>query len=445
MKIELISHASILITCGQTQILTDPWYISQGFNNSWSLLGAKQLTEEELAGIQYIWISHEHPDHFNVPTLRAFPEWFRKQVTILFQTKNSEKLFSAMKNWGFTKFQSIPNHTMMALNTDVQIYCHPTHLGDSCLGVRYHGKSLFNINDAELSEEDCASVLHTFGTVDVITNQFSLAGYLGFANYEELLPKMAEDKLLRLSANHKHLQAKTTIPFASFVYFSTIDNRFMNRFANTPETVVRYMAQQHQQTHFMGLGEVFDLEHPEFTDAGLEYWQQTFRNIGNLEYSTPEVIGLEKLQSVAMEFTEKLYRYYPRPLLWMLRPIQIYIPDLQVLLCYDARKRALSLVESNTTDAHADIIVYSQPLWFSFKFNWGFETLAVSSRVLVKKNYMRFKLIKNLSILLNQEIYLKPKYLMEKEMRSYVTDRLANGLARQILRKSLSNIRLSRS
>ena len=72
MKIELISHASILITCGDIQILTDPWYISRGFNNSWELLATKHLSEEELKGINYIWISHEHPDHFNVPTLRAF-------------------------------------------------------------------------------------------------------------------------------------------------------------------------------------------------------------------------------------------------------------------------------------------------------------------------------------------------------------------------------------
>ena len=444
MKIELISHASILITCGETQILTDPWYISKGFNNSWALLGTKQLSEDELKGINYIWISHEHPDHFNVPTLRSFPDWFKKQVTILFQTKNSEKLFTAMKNWGFEKFQSLANQTMISLDSETQIYCYPTHLGDSCLGVRYQGQSLFNINDAELNEDDCNTILKDFGDVDVIANQFSLAGYLGFANYQEILPKMAEDKLDRLANNHRHLRADLTIPFASFVYFATVDNRFMNQYANTPETVTRYMAQKNLRTHFMELGEVFDLENQELHDRGLNYWQDKFRNIDKLDFSESEVIDYERIETAALEFTEKLYKYYPRPMVWMIRPLKIYIPDLQLLVRYAPKDRIFHLIEANTTDAEADLVIYSQPLWYGFNFNWGFETLAVSSRIIVKNNYFMWKLVKNLSILMNQEIYLKPKYLREKETRGYLRERFSNGLASQIIFKSMSNMKLSR-
>ena len=444
MKIELISHASILITCGDIQILTDPWYTSRSFNNSWGLLGAKDLLEEELKGINYIWISHEHPDHFNAPTLKAFPDWFKKQVTILFQAKNSDQLFETMKDWGFEKFRSLPNQTMITLAPETQIYCYPTHLGDSCLGVRHNGQNLFNINDAELSEDDSNTVLKEFGDVDVIANQFSLDSYLGFANYQDILPKMAKDKLERLANNHKHLRANLTIPFASFIYFATIDNKFMNQYANTPEMVTQYMEQKNLKTHFMEPGEVFDIENKEFHDRGLSYWQESFSNIDNLNFTESEVVDYERIETAALEFNDKLYKYYPRPLIWMIRPLKIYIPDLKILVRYAPKNRLFHLIEADTTDAEADIIVYSQPLWYGFKFTWGFETLAISSRILVKKNYLMWKLIKNLSILMNQEVYLKPKYLTEKETRGYIRESFSNGLASQILLKSMSNLKYSR-
>ncbi len=445
MNIELISHASILITCGDTKILTDPWYQSKAFNDSWTLLATKELSESELRGIEYIWISHEHPDHFNVPTLRAFPDWFKKQVTILFQTKNSEKLFTAMKNWGFEKFQSLPNQRLFSLTSAVQVYCYPTHLGDSCLGVRYNGQNVFNINDAELGAEDCQKILQDFGDVDVITNQFSLAGYLGFANYSEILPKVAEDKLERLANNHQHLQANLTIPFASFVYFSTVDNQFMNQYANTPETVTRYMAQKHLKTHFMEIGEVFDLEHPELHDRGLNYWQDIFRGIDTLEYSESPVIDFEKIETAANDFTQKLYTHYPRPLLWLIGPLTIFIPDLNLTVRYSVKEKTCRIISKQGATGDADLTVYSQPLWYGFKFNWGFETLAVSSRILVNQNYFRWKVVKNLSILMNQEIYLKLSHLRKGATLNYLTERLSNGLAKQILFKSLSNLKLHRS
>ena len=444
MKIELISHASILIQCGDIQILTDPWYVSRGFNKSWALLGTKNLSEEELKGIHYIWISHKHPDHFNIPTLRAFPDWFKKQVTILFQNKNSEKLFSAMKNWGFEKFQSLPYQTMLSLDSNTQIYCYPSHLETSCLGVRYNDQSLFNINDSELNEDDCKTIRKEFGDVDVIINQFSFAGYLDIANYQDVLPKMSNDKLERLANNHQHLGANLTIPFASFVYFATVDNKFMNQYVNTPETVTRYMAEKNLKTHFMEIGEIFALENKELHDRGLNYWQDIFRNIDNLDFMETEVIDYERIETAALAFTEKLYKYYPRPMIWMIRPLKIYIPDLKILVRYAPKDRIFHLIEANTTDEEADLIIYSQPLWYGFNFSWGFETLAISARILVKNNYFMWKLVKNLSVLMNQEIYLKPKYLAEKQTQEYLRERFSNGLTQQIISKSLSNMKLSR-
>src|SRR5919109_597610 len=100
MQVRLISHASVIVKCGQVQIWSDPWLVSKVFNNSWSLFPEPVFENDMLEAIDYIWISHEHPDHFNIPTLRSLPSHFKERVTILFQEKNSDKVFDALRKLG---------------------------------------------------------------------------------------------------------------------------------------------------------------------------------------------------------------------------------------------------------------------------------------------------------------------------------------------------------
>ena len=66
-KIEFVNHASILITHNNLGILSDPWYFSSIFNKGWRLLYENEIDyiEEVLSKTSHIYLSHEHPDHFN--------------------------------------------------------------------------------------------------------------------------------------------------------------------------------------------------------------------------------------------------------------------------------------------------------------------------------------------------------------------------------------------
>ena len=63
--IKFINHACIEYTQRNTKILFDPWFKSQVFNNSWSLLRETEITKQKFSDITHILISHEHPDHLN--------------------------------------------------------------------------------------------------------------------------------------------------------------------------------------------------------------------------------------------------------------------------------------------------------------------------------------------------------------------------------------------
>ena len=445
MQIQLISHASVLITCGDIKILTDPWYVNDVFNNSWRLLGTAKLSEKDLKSIQYIWISHEHPDHFNVPTLKSFPDYFKSEVTILFQQNNSHKIFDAMKNWGFQHFQSLGDQQLVSLNSKTTIYCHQAQLGDSCLGVRHEKASLLNINDAELTERDCSLILKKFGNVDLILNQFSLAGYSGFRDYAKYLPEFAKEKRVRLENNQKCLNAKLTIPFASFMYFSTVDNQYMNAFHNSPQSIAEYMDQRGLATKFLKLGKTLDTEEIDATEDGMAFWQEQFVRIDELEYTAPERVPVEKIREAASQFCETIAGKYPRCLLWMVRPLKIYIPDLKALVLFSLTDKTLELMDSGEAfQDEADLIIYSQPLYFGFKFSFGFETLAVSARILVNRKYRSWKILKIISILFNKEIFLHGRYIFNKQTRLYLQERLWHGLFQQLFHKAVRNFKIRR-
>jgi UDP-MurNAc hydroxylase len=85
MKVTVVSHASVVIEDGPIVLLTDPWFMGEIFNESWSLLSTPALTPTTLQGVTHIWISHEHPDHLHFPTLKTIPAEQKATITVLYQ------------------------------------------------------------------------------------------------------------------------------------------------------------------------------------------------------------------------------------------------------------------------------------------------------------------------------------------------------------------------
>ena len=68
-NIEFINHASVLISCGKINLLSDPWYSGEVFHHGWRLIYELQDSRivDVLKKTTHIYISHEHPDHFSPP------------------------------------------------------------------------------------------------------------------------------------------------------------------------------------------------------------------------------------------------------------------------------------------------------------------------------------------------------------------------------------------
>ena len=131
MKIRLISHACVLIDTGGARILSDPWFFSKAFNESWSLFPEPAIDTSLLDSVHYLWISHEHPDHFHMPTLKSFPQAFKERVTVLFQLNNSDKVPDALRKIGFKRIERLPHRRRVLLPDGSSVYSYQSGVMDS--------------------------------------------------------------------------------------------------------------------------------------------------------------------------------------------------------------------------------------------------------------------------------------------------------------------------
>jgi UDP-MurNAc hydroxylase len=433
MEIRMVGHASVIVTTPLGAIWCDPWLRGKAFNNSWTMRPDPVFEPRWYSEIRYIWISHEHPDHFSVPTLRGFDEAFKQRVTVLFQKRNSDKLFKAMRAWGFQNFVDLPNRREIRLETGVALHCYQVGLLDSVVTIKCGDETIININDADLSQSDLRYLKSIAGAPQVILNQFSIAGYDGYFDRDAALKRVAQQKIESMLAVHQSLEAKHTLPFASFVYFSAIDNKFMNGFANSIRTVQDAFDAHDCATVVLYPGDCYTVGKPWDNRPALTKLQRLHESVDQAPYDVPALIPVTELQRAFAEFCRVLAERYPRFLIRRIGTIRFHLQDLGVIASCDFLAGELHITENDT--ARADIEVYSQPLHHGFGTPFGFETLGVSGRFRVINNRRRWRMLKVLSILNNQEVYLRLPYALEKQTLTYLSQRLRSNLLRQLARK----------
>jgi L-ascorbate metabolism protein UlaG (beta-lactamase superfamily) len=70
LEIEYVGHACLLISARSETFITDPWFTNPVMANSWYHLPRLARTITELPKLDYIYVSHEHADHLDIPALR---------------------------------------------------------------------------------------------------------------------------------------------------------------------------------------------------------------------------------------------------------------------------------------------------------------------------------------------------------------------------------------
>jgi UDP-MurNAc hydroxylase len=425
MKINLVSHASVVLDSNESVIWTDPWLSGKAFNNSWALLPEASFDSSLLDKINYVWISHEHPDHFHIPTLRSLPASFKERVTVLYQKLNSEKMLAAFKQLGFKNVSLLPHREPLPLSDHTTIYSYYVGVMDSCLAVKNTDATVLNANDAQIGSPDCELILKDIGKVDTLLTQFSIAFYSGLRDYDERLRRMAQGILQRISANHRDLGVARTIPFASFIYYCSEENRFINQYHNTPRAVYEYFKARGQAMAVLYPGDLFDSSKGHDSSAALERYDQLHAGSERLVYDPPVRVEFSEVSRAFTNLCNGLHERYPSSMLKMLRTLTVRIPDLGKTVLLSVGRR--SLIETDDS-AVADLTVGSQALHFAFANPFGFQTLGISGRLVLNADSINWRMHHLLFVLNNAEISLRPKYFFTRKTLGFLRERSSGGM-----------------
>src|SRR5215475_2516106 len=415
MKLRLVSHASVVFRCCGSGVWTDPWLFGKAFNNSWTLLPPPVFDQSLLTEISHIWISHEHPDHFNLPTLGSLPLDFKRRVVVLFQDNNPERIFESLRRIGYRNFTAMPHRRAITIHSDTRVYCYRAGTLDSCLAVVSGGKVVLDVNDARINHGDCKKILKDLGHVDVVLNQFSLAVHNGDPDHCRCLKRAAYNILEEISANHRDLKAEATIPFASLIYYSTTDNRFMNAYANRPRDVFEFCRARGQRVEALYPGDEYAVGGSYDSSRSLANYEAVHEASGQLVYDSSPPQALEAIRESFEELVRRLRQRFPRLLLNRVKPLRICVPDLELAVELSIARGTLTVYTGGSFDA----VISSQPLHYWFSHPWCFQTLTISARFTVLRRLRTWHRHKALFALYAAGVNLRPSCLLSRSNREF--------------------------
>src|SRR5215467_14617873 len=98
VRIQFLNHASVKIVTDTISVVSDPWLSGSIFNHGWKLIAPSEELFPIAAGADFVWLSHEHPDHFS-------PAFFRqltgRKPRVLFQATRDRKVARYLTQQGF--------------------------------------------------------------------------------------------------------------------------------------------------------------------------------------------------------------------------------------------------------------------------------------------------------------------------------------------------------
>ena len=200
MKLTYHNSASVLLEDNDVKVLIDPWFLNGEYFGSWGIYPPYNFKPEEFDDVDFIYISHIHPDHCSPLTLSKL----NKQIPILIHNFNKKFLKNNLEHLGF-KVIELENNKKTCLKNNFFINivaadnCNPeicgNILGCSFMESEYGSTQIdtmaffdnskqviINTNDCpfELSEKTTKKIITQYKNVDLL-----LVGYSGASSYPQ--------------------------------------------------------------------------------------------------------------------------------------------------------------------------------------------------------------------------------------------------------------------
>jgi UDP-MurNAc hydroxylase len=381
-KIQFLNHASVRISSGETSIACDPWYTGAAFNDGWNLLVEDPRAAEYAKASKFIWVSHEHPDHFSID---FFKNSSPKSSTILFQNTKDKRVFSYFKKNQY-KIEELNDGSPFALSKDETFTVGKNGFYDSWSLYQNSHIKVLNLNDCDFtSTEDLVELKKIVGEIDVLITQFSYAAWKGGKSNASLRELAARQKLEAMSSQLTILKPKYFIPFASFSYFSHVENSYLSDSVNTIDKVFETFKNSPSKIIILRPIDEWEVGADWNNDVTRDFWRKVYENRSQLPLNNSrKSYSLGELEKNCKNYQEKIFKNNSKmfmqilswlPVISAFRPLNIRLTDLGVTVQFSFFS-ILKKIESE--EIHLSLS--SESLNFIFTQDFGYDTLTVNGR-----------------------------------------------------------------
>ncbi len=384
--VKFINHASIMISNSNKSILTDPWYSGSVFDDGWNLLyeNSHEKIQELLENVNFIWISHEHPDHFSIKFLNDFEKILKeKNIQFIFQKTKDQRVISYLKLKKFN-FIELDNNKLFNIDKNFSLKIQRCDFYDSALIININDKKIFNLNDCPLkTKSEIKSFKKDYGKCDFLFTQFSYAAWKGGKDNLNWRKSAAEEKIRIIKNQSNILGSKFTIPFASFIRFSDHYNNYLNDSVNTPKIILDKCKDINSKILFLEPYEVLNLDDPKQEMQSCEFWNKIYDNKINFQVTNKnKVYDFNILKDSFNTYVNRIFANNSKTLILLLsklkalqffQPIIIDLKDSNFIIKVDIANNIFEKVEEEP-----DIEMNSKSLFLIFKQDFGYDTLTVN-------------------------------------------------------------------
>jgi CMP-N-acetylneuraminate monooxygenase len=256
MTVTFLNHACVEVKAGASRLVSDPWLLGPAFARGWWLLfKSPKDALRRVAEADAIWLSHSHPDHLNIPTLRELVK-HNPDVPIFYADLEVPMLSPEFHALGFTNVRAVSINTWIPLGRPedgarfmILLDSLLPHLDTSIL-LEYKGHRVINLVDCSRPNDD------HLPEADVLLTDFA-SGASGFPalfsdmhgpdKCKAIADGKARNFLNKLSSHMHTMRPGVWIPFAGYFTEAAPGDelvRELNR-KNTPASAYDILRERH--------------------------------------------------------------------------------------------------------------------------------------------------------------------------------------------------------
>ena len=174
----------------------------------------------------HLWISHFHPDHLHMPTLKQLAA-VSSDVVALANDSVNFRISEPLQAAGFTNIVPLYERRKLSLTSSIKVTRYPTAGIDNMLLIETPKGTILNYNDCHLPIDALKLLMRKVGKIDILLNNFNHA--IKFLDN----PRKTDEQIRHeLKTSYKKvldaINPRWAIPFASAHYYRTRDTAWQN-------------------------------------------------------------------------------------------------------------------------------------------------------------------------------------------------------------------------